>query len=351
MKFYIKISVLLITFVFSNCWNKQGHEVTRPEIPHYTFSGIIKDVDSGELIAGSEVRLTADDLVYKEVVFNGASDTSDTSGHYEFENITPGTYHLVIKREKYEVLTVPVVVEHENKIFDIGLPKILLSHLRYQYEGRTGSRKYPRFNGICWKTPSTLAGVWHWQEYYDDPPRWRVAEGNYTSGFNIIGEKTFKKENPEMWGLTYLYNFWTCGKESKLYAIYPGKGAIESEVSMPYPIQDLTNDSTSLWATVSVGKIIKFGVQASVIEKEYDFPSENPGGIAWDGIIIWANDFAENLVYKFNDDMHVDKTFRPIYVDDSGNYFTINAIKYLSSGGDGNLWACDGMNVYVLKVK
>lgn len=347
------ILVIFLLLVFSHCWKKQQHEIVAPKIPNYNLSGTIQDIDSGEIISGSEVKLTAISLVYAEAEFNGAIDTSDVLGHYEFQQITPGTYQITVKRGKYEVKTEIAIVEHSDKYFDIKLPKVLLAHLEYKAEGYRGTREFPRFNGICWKAQSTLAGIWQWQEHGDDMPRWRIVEGKYGSGFNIVGEHGFRKENPKMWGLTYLYNYWTCGSSGskpKIYAIYPGKGYVESEVNMPYPMLDMTNDGTNLWATASVGKIIKFGVHASIIENEYDFPSGNPAGIAWDGAVIWTNDSIENLIYKHDSEMVVDKTYRPIFEDQRGVSRTISTIKYLSFDYEGNLWACDGLNVYLLEV-
>ena len=349
------IYIFLSLFVFLQCWKKQHHEITAPEIPRYTISGTIKDIDTDEIIAGSAIHITADShIAFDDTAYKEVSDTSDTSGYYELEGLPPGIYHLGVKRGEYEVTVETVFLGYRDTTFDIGLPKILISHTNYQFSGKQNWLKYPLLYGLYWKSRSRLAVITQ-----DQSDRWRIIEGNYTSGFSIVGTQ-FWKENPKLWGLTYLYNYWTCGGtnfDAKLYAIYPGKGYVESEINVSYLIKDLTDNGSNIWATASIGKIIKYGNHPSVIEKIYDFPASNPAGIAWDGENIWTNGYNistsssnQNFIYKHDQEMNVEQTFCPIYEDNLYNYFIIREISYLSFDFNGNLWAADGINVYVLEI-
>ena len=202
MRFYKIILIQFFLLLSLQCWKQQQHDIIVPEIPNYTLSGTIKDIDTGEIITESKINLTATSLVYADAEFNGAIDTSDTSGYYEFKGITPGEYLITVKRGNYKVTTESVVVEHRDKTFAIELPKALLAYIKYD------PYRFITFTGICWIGSSTLAGVGQWKENPDDLARWRIVTGNYNSGFAVVGTH-FWKENPQMWGLTYIFNYWT----------------------------------------------------------------------------------------------------------------------------------------------
>jgi len=343
------IVLLLLILLFVNCWKEQEHEISAPEIPNYTLSGYTYDIDSHDIITNSEVTLVAVDLVYDDAEFVSASDTTDSTGYYNFSNITPGTYSLNVKTGRFRVLSEEIVVDHEDKIKDLKLPKVLIADKVYKPAGSNGNREYPRLHGIHWKDYGTLCGVWLWKDYGDDAPRWRVVAGFFGSEFSIIGERSFRDENPEFWGITYSTNYWVCGGSgfnNKIYIIYPGDGRVSGSIDVPYKMLDLTSDGTNIWGVSANGKAIKFGVHASVVENVYDVENEHPSGIAWDGSNIWTNDASVGYIYQHTNDFGVQTTYIPYLDSGFGNYNVINGIKYLTFDHGGNLWASDEYTVY-----
>lgn len=341
--------LILLVLVFMNCWNDQDNEITAPKTPNYTVSGGVFDIDSHEIMQNSIITLNAVELIY-EVDFVAVTDTTDSAGHYSFSNITPGTYQIEAKRGRYNVLSESIVVQHEDKYQDLELPKVILADAYYQPSSANGSREYPRLNGIHWKDSGTLAGVWQWKDWGDDPGgRWRVVTGFFGSPFTIIGERNFRTENSEFWGITYLINYWVCGGSgfnSKIYIIYPGDGRISGQIDVPYDMLDLTNDGTNIWGISSNGKAIKYSVHASLIEAIYDVENPNPSGIAWDGSTIWTSDKVVNYVYQHAADFSINKTYLPYLDAGFGNITAINGLKYLTFDVNGRLWASDGYTVY-----
>ena len=77
-----------------SCWEKQKHEITAPIIPNYTLSGLVQDMDLGEVLAGREVKIEPHSLVYADAEMINMMDTSDTSGHYQLDFVMPGTYFI-----------------------------------------------------------------------------------------------------------------------------------------------------------------------------------------------------------------------------------------------------------------
>lgn len=349
MRFLIVNFLFLIMVLLLSCWEKQKHEITAPIVPNYTLSGLIRDTDSHELLAGCEVKIYPQSLIYADVEMIQLVDTCDVSGYYQIDSVTPGTYFVYVKRGSYKVKEAIIMVEHQDKLFDVSIPKALMSHSIYMKGSAYGTRDYPKFNGICWINQSMLAGIWGWKDYSDDPLRWRVVNGNYSMGFTIIGEKKLSNENPMMWGLTYLNTYLACGNK-KIVSIHPGMGHIQSELQIAYAPLDITNDGKTIWITSSNRKVIQLNSNASQIIQIYDIPTEIPGGIAWDGKNLWSGDLQENLIYKHDHDFKVNLTFCPIYEDHEKNYSTIYDIKFLSFNKlDQTLWAGDGQDVYQLE--
>ncbi|MBN2012133.1 carboxypeptidase regulatory-like domain-containing protein [candidate division KSB1 bacterium] len=338
---------LLFFCLFLQCWKRQDHEITKPATPMYVLTGQTLDIDSHIKLKNCAVKLDAQSLVY-DASFPVSFDTSDTNGQYQFEHVIPGQYILTVAREAYDVLTVNVQIEHADQQLDIQVPKVILSSHRYDYNHNKsfGTLAAPRLYGIHWLNSNTLAGNWVWQEFADDIPRWRVISGNFNSGFNIVGEHSFSPENPTLNGLTYIYNYYS-SRGNRLLKINPGTGKVFDEIKTDYTIADLTTDQKSIWVTVSDGKIVQFNNAGTNVLNVYDVPYENPGGLAWNGDVFWSYSLSENLLYKHTASMEIEKTFRPIYVDNSGANYQLSDIKYMTFN-DGYLWLNDTNAIYTV---
>lgn len=339
----LKVIALATLLTVQSCWKKQQHDITAPRTPVYTLSGFVTDRDTGELMKDVIVRLIAVEMLY-DYDFTKAVDTSNTDGSYTFEKITPGTYIIKGYRDRFPVIDEKIVIEHKNKQFDVSLPKYLLSRQSFW------APLIPYFYGICWKTPSTMAGTSFWKRFYDDPYYWSIMLGDARKSFERFGPAKYIRQNTGLYALAYLERFWSTDGESPqttIYSIDPARGNIDGRTKIPFTIKDLTSDKVHLWATVSPGKIVKFGNHPSTVEQIYDINAQHPQGIAWDGKNIWIYDFTENLILVLNNELKTTTSYRPFIWDEKRALYDMgNDIRYMAFDFSGNLWAQDASKLH-----
>lgn len=340
MKHFEKTFLVILALFTLNCWKKQHHEISAPETPVYTLSGFFVDKDTGDTMKDVIVKLVAVQLLY-DYDFTEASDTSKADGSFLFEKITPGMYSIQAFRDMFPVIDQNLVMQHEDKYVEIALPKYILARQTF------APPDYPWFSGICWKTPSEMAGSGYAGDKYS--ARRAILVGNYENGFREVGQARYTKNNPRFsfYALAYLGTFWTTDGNSAILSINSSKGNVSGTVTTSFTIRDLTSDQNNLWATTSLGKIVKFGNHPSIVEHVYDISAQQPYGIAWSGSNMWIYDLEQNLLQKLDANFHVIKSFRPFAWDDENKrYFMLDGIKYLAFDFSGHLWANDAESVY-----
>jgi len=333
---------IFIAFLILNlsCYKHQDHGILAPETPNYVVSGVITDIDSNEKLANIEIHLNGAPL-FHDTNFTGAIDTTDSLGNYSFAGIVPGEYLLVAKRMNFEVAEKYFLIFiYEDRTVDLAIPKPLVTRKEYS----CSRRDFPDFEGFCWKYADTFAGVSLCSCGH------RVLEGNFSEGFAVIGDKRFQKENPPFRGLAFLDRYWTCDS-TKILSVSSSTGQVESTIVVGYELYDLTADASHLWALARIPnsrqyKILKYGNNPSMLEKVYELPYSQRGGIAWDGQNIWTSDSGDNLIYQYNREMQVIKTYKPFFVNLYNVPFFIRNIVYLACDSNGKLWAGDGELLY-----
>jgi hypothetical protein len=330
-----------------SCWNKQHHDVTAPETPVYALTGFVTDRDNRQPMKSVIVQLTAQTLLY-DYDFTEATDTTDANGNYAFQKITPGTYQITAYRQSYPVVQETLVMEHKEKQFEMALPKYLVARRRFAPPG------FPSFTGIYWLSPEILAGTAAWKRHSDDPLLNSILKGNFDDGFDRLGSDTQVRENPAFFALTYLERYWTTNGQSPnttVYSIDPSKGTVEGGTLTAYALRDLTSDKTNLWASADPGKIIKFGVHPSIVEKVYDVEAQQPYGIAWSGTNMWIYDYTENLILMLDEALQVTTSYRPFGWDEENiRFYQLSDLRYLAFDPSGALWASDSISVYEFKL-
>ena len=341
--FFTKLCAIMLPICFLGCWNKQHHEITAPETPVYLLSGRVLDLDSRQPMPGMVVKLTAETMLY-DYDFTEATDTTDAEGKYSYAKITPGTYLITGYRQGYPVLEETLVMQHEDKQFELALPKYLIARRRFD------SKDFPRFTGICWLAPEVMAGSSVWRRHWDDDPFSSIMRGNFADGFERLGAEINLRENPAFYGLAYLDRYWTTDGNfpyTTVFTIDPAKGTIEGRTLTSFSIRDLTSDKTHLWATAEPGKIIKFGVHPSIVEGIYDITAQQPYGIAWSGTNMWIYDQATNLLLDLGENFVVRTSFRPFGWDEKNTQaYLLTNLRYLAFDFYGDLWANDSLSVY-----
>ena len=343
----LSVFALLTLTLFLNCWQKQHHEVTAPETPVYLLSGKVLDLDTRQPMQSVVVKLTAQTLLY-DYDFTEATDTTDAEGMYAYLKITPGTYLLTGYLQGYPVVEETLVIQHEDKQFELALPKFLVARRAFS------PPDHPRFTGVCWMSPEIMAGTAAWKRHSDDPVINSILVGDFSNGFDRLGADVIVRDNPTFYGLAYLERYWTTDGKSpgtSVYSIDPSKGIIDGTTQTAYTLRDLTATKTNLWATAEPGKIVKFGVHPSIVENVYDVVAQQPYGIAWNGSNIWIYDQASNLLLDLSENFVVRASFRPFGWDEKKSQaYLLSDLRYLAFDLWGNLWASDSSAVYEFKL-
>ena len=346
----ITYAAMGVIILFTSCWNKQKHEVLEPEIPRFDITGFVMDVDSGEPLQNAVLALEVITL-FHETEFEIVSDTTDSIGSYSFKAIVPGRYNISVVRDThYVVVADEIVQQYEHRTLDFKLPKVLRAAGFYSIP------TYPAFQGIHWKYPSTCAGVIVWRPDDNFDSRFsamRVEEGNFRTGFNVVGTKKYNPENPDFHGLTFLSNYWTISVDEPgyVYEVNPGDSRVMGKIKTSWEMSDLTTDGSHLWAATSSGKILKFGKHPTLFLQEFQRTDEHLSGIAWDGENIWTYAPDENLLMKRDAAMNTIETYRPVVIDNTFKQVDNAELNYLCFDHYGCLWAATSQGSYKFEKK
>ncbi len=124
-----KLLILIVFISLLSCWKKQDHDVTRPLIPSYRFSGQTIDIDSGEILSGVSIQIRQVHMLY-EVTFGTQVVESDSNGNFEFDPIYPGTYYIDYQIGDYWIdAWDKLEIAHKDSAVVIEIPKIFMCNV------------------------------------------------------------------------------------------------------------------------------------------------------------------------------------------------------------------------------
>ncbi len=93
--------------LFNGSLNLEQDTVYDIELPTMSISGNVKDAETGEAIAGARVSIvrSTDPHTVEDVIrtgrWGGISDTTDSNGHYELEEVQEGELSVVVQHKEY----------------------------------------------------------------------------------------------------------------------------------------------------------------------------------------------------------------------------------------------------------
>lgn len=349
MQIPFRLWLVLIVFLFVSCLNRQDHEVTAPETPKYDISGQVHDSDSNEELIQTIIQLDVIQ-VFHESEIETAVDTTDSTGKYRFPEMVPGRYTISAFRNGYLVLEEELVLQYEPKIYDLQLPRPLVSHEMYTVG------EYGNSEGIFWKYVNNLARVVLWSsDHHSDAVGnfQRIDEGNFTKGFSALGQKKFYHENDKFHGLTFLANYWAIANAGAptMFAINPGDSQILASYSVKYELNDLTTDGKYLFGSTGSGHILKFDGNPEKLVNDFFLTDEKFGGLACFKETLWTGEINHNLVIKRKNDLSRDATYRPIFIDSRKKQQIVNPLTYMAFDYYGNLWVANSVGYYKFEIR
>ena len=140
-----RINILFFIIVFLsalNCWQKQDHEITRPEVPHYILSGKTIDYDTQKSLPHTTIKIQPVQLLY-DVQFNTALIESDSNGNFALDPIYPGDYTLTVYSGDSWHSSRKFGITHADRDITIKVPKIIFSKfLLKKYTGNSSNEFY-----------------------------------------------------------------------------------------------------------------------------------------------------------------------------------------------------------------
>ncbi|MCK4813637.1 MAG: carboxypeptidase regulatory-like domain-containing protein [Candidatus Marinimicrobia bacterium] len=118
------ISILiLLSLMISACWEKQSHEITRPEPANYQLNGIVKDIDLDESLDSIKVKISTALLLETDISFSKTTFT-DEQGKFSFDTLYVGAYQMRFYRNGYEALNKRYFQNYYDSTMTFYLPDV-----------------------------------------------------------------------------------------------------------------------------------------------------------------------------------------------------------------------------------
>lgn len=312
----------------NSCWKQQNHAVTRPETPVYTLSGIVRDIDSKETLSGVKVFL---DSVDKFTL-------TDSTGKYQFiKKVTVKDHGLTVERNGYKVFEKTIVMNYSDRNLDLEIPKVLTGTIAAYFVSEKKS-------GIYWNN-NTLLILEYFKPTEKNPFHYMsIYTGKDADNFKIhsnINETL--SEDFSANGLVYCrgsYWFLMAGNfKSVLYEINSA-GKLNTKITLPFYVADITWDGNNFWVTSGRSKIIKL-VNWGYQTENYFVAGSGTHGIAWDGKYFWTTDINKNYICKYDSSFSIIATYKPFIDKKSFEQTNIAQLTHIAFDLNGNLWGVD----------
>jgi len=343
VKQLVTVSFIVLFIYWTNCWKEQDHQITAPQTPNYVLNGQVLDIDDFTAVSGCSLSIKPASLLYEDSTFIGHQVITDSNGIFEAPGLIPGHYSISVYRDDIYIHNESLMMLHEDRSVEIKIPKILVSRLRISISEMMPNLDETDIYGLQWLNDGRLSIIKN-----QDSMR-VIAVGEQGDVFDMIGNPLLISKNPPFWGITFLNSYWVAAGELfnyKICAVDTSSGLVIEQIETPYKVNDLTADGVSLFVTSASGKVYVYDIQTKTYSYRFDVAFENPSGIACYSSQIWINGFSENYFYHFDLNMQNQKTYRPVFIDEDGNWSWISFTKYLSFDESGHLWASNGTMFY-----
>lgn len=354
-KFLPGLFLLIFTIFVNGCFNKQSHGIQAPEPPSYGVRLIILNIDTSVPVLNAKVIMSSSPnylLFDTERMF--VTSYSDSTGIYPFEKMVPGKWDVFIYDEECLITIFPIMVVNQDTSIIVKIPRPLISGVKYKRPGNIKDKWFK--TGICWQQRSVCATLGTWKTSRESKQNYtRLFEGNFEDGFEVVGNKIFDNENPELSGLVWVppnYYSFTGGLANPQLCLLDQKtGQIVGRGRAPHRLIDLAWDGHYFWGTATNSQILKISPYSFTLVDSYPSPAAYPGGIAWDGQHIWTYDQKTRWVYEHDAEMNVIRTFCLAYQDEFYQNSTLSDIKYMAFDFDKNLWILEPIDYAIYKFK
>lgn len=312
------VSIIVVIFLCTGCWKHQDNAITRPDIPHYSFSGNVVDWDSDSTMSGISVVLSEVKLVY-DVVFDTVTVVTDSAGNFIISPVYPGKYFLHFVRDNYPVGDLNIQIDYSDVNRNYRLPKIFfasrLRSLDMVYTGKPMAIN----NTTCWFF-STDIMQFKWEQDY-----W-VLDRTMP---NLLKEKNIK-------ACTIVdNNFYVAHAPDSLVVLNRFDGSLEARYPVSANLTGLAYDKTGnrLFSCSRTAIYLHDSTKAGFAET-WSPPVEQLEALAWkDGLYSYDN--TQQVLKLYDDNWQVVATYAII---DTRTGRQIEKITDMDFDAYGDLW-------------
>jgi len=325
--------------LFLNCWKKQGNEITRPVVPHYTLSGTTIDYDRGEIVPHVTIKVTAVSMLYSDATFAQVLTESDSVGQFVIDPIYPGNYVLDINTENAWHSSKKIEIAHSDRSMDLLIPQVQFASFlpkSYQASNDMDIAKVKKNAAFCIDQSTCYINCSH--DHYPLPPNEiSVLKKDYT---RWVYEKPFNPgiDYDSLLKMTNDYeNLLLLAKKDTLIQVnkWSGFTGRKTKLTGLVNLQDLVFNRTDnfIYACTPM-EILKLNATDYSILDSYQFPGRNFDAMACNNT-IFTFDKADYLLRQHNANLQVIKTS---VIINSTDMEQITKLYDFDFDGSKNLW-------------
>ncbi|MCK5331624.1 MAG: carboxypeptidase regulatory-like domain-containing protein [Candidatus Marinimicrobia bacterium] len=308
---FIAFFVCFFALCCLSCWDKQKRELLPPTVPSYILSGYTVDRDNPtNVLSHIPITLIMVKMLY-DITFLTVSIESDSNGYFQFHEVYPGNYYIKANRDGFTVISDMVSIGHEDRTFNINLPKPLLSWLFYRAAGGNNpvftvaqSGLWIMSKEIRMKPPQIFIDVVY---YCKITPNIYIKDHYINTPYNAPRSLHYANR------LLYFYsNGLITSLRTSEQTIWDL--VINETFEVNEKFTDMTSDRSGFWTTY--GSSIQYrGNDIKSVEKSWTVDAGRLGPITIHGDNYLIFDTSEDLLLVLNQDKQVSQSFRLIDFD------------------------------------
>ncbi|MCF7805342.1 MAG: hypothetical protein K9N46_09245 [Candidatus Marinimicrobia bacterium] len=340
------ITVLLFTvLIVTNCWDKQSHEVTQPEWPHYELSGhTVMMHDTSQTVSNATVKLYPSIMIY-DVSPDMQTTVVDTNGFFHFDTAYPGLYILQVYRDKYRVVSKQININYSDRFLQVSTPDYLVSDRKISKDVNSPAGAYRLL--IAWVgTKAWLTGSYI-QNLKAMPALHQCRPALQASTGQLHGVKYYDDPLPEATVLDVADRLLYRAFGSTVLLIDPTTGQTLSEFTMEgsEKFYGLTQNSRGIWTVF--GRILQFrGKDIRTVQETYQTGGSYFNCITAAGGAFYIFDTGDQVMLKLKQDGSILNAYR-LFGSKKEIWLQIVDISY--SEYDERLWiTTDGKSIYTI---
>jgi len=317
-----------LVFLAAACWQRQDHTITNPEWPHYTLSGYTVDLDdTTQALPNTPVTLVSYKLLY-EVDFITTTVQSDSGGYFQIDSVFPGAYIVTCQRDGYTVSGAKLFIAHEDRWYDLHLPKTMVSVEGYLMLDAGAN---PR---IAWGHQGLYVLGRH-QIGSEGPSNPAILLLKRETGL-MVTQEHHPNPVPDAANMTFVEGLFYLGYMDTVTVLSAlDFGAVATHKVNPYFRGAAWADSV-FWTTLG-NRLQVRGKTLKTVAASYETQAEILGPLTHDGDHFWSYDTYRGLVLKLDPEGRILASYRSID-SETGRGIEVYDLDFQLPG---RLWATD----------